>query len=70
MISHRVCRDRIRGRRPPTLGTSIFSSGRAMLARAQPYFRLRDSASGWGVRSPMAMSLVSRSPPTASTAVW
>ncbi len=48
----------IRGRRPPTLATSIVSSSSTIDESAQPQRRLIFSASGIGVRKPTAMSLV------------
>ena len=58
-----------RGRRPPTLATSMVSSSSTIDDSAQPARRLIFSASGIGVRRPTAMSLVKWSPPTAMTAV-
>ena len=55
--------------RPPTLATSIVSSSSTIADSAQPHRRLIFSASGIGVRSPTAMSLVKWSPPTATTPV-
>ena len=47
---------------PPTLATSMVSSSSTMADSAQPQRRLIFSASGIGVRSPTAMSLVKWSP--------
>ena len=57
-ISDRMRRAMTRGLRPPTLATSIVSSSSTIPDNAQPHLRLIFSASGTGVRSPTAMSLV------------
>ncbi len=68
-ICERMRRDITRGRRPPTLATSIVSSSPTIELRAQPQRRFSFSASGTGVRRPTAMSLVKWSPPIATTPV-
>ena len=58
-----------RGLRPPTLATSMVSFSSTIDESAHPLLRFSFSASGIGVRSPTAMSLVKCSPPTATTPV-
>src|SRR5688572_19824778 len=68
-ISERMRRDISRDFLPPTLATSIVSRSSTIDDSAQPLLRFSFSASGTGVRSPTAMSLVKWSPPSATTPV-
>jgi hypothetical protein len=71
-MSQRICRDNCLAARPPTEGTSTISPRCASLKEAldaHPTVRLIRSASGIGVRSPKAMSLVKCDPPSGNTAV-
>ena len=56
--SDRIRRAMARAGRPPTLATSIDSSSPTMAESAHPHLRFSFSASGMGIRSPTAMSLV------------
>ena len=70
ITSASVWRDSLRGPRSPTPGTSTTSVASASWRSAQPWRTLSSSASLVGVRSVIAMSLVTWSPAIGITAVW
>ncbi len=56
--------------RPPTLGTSMVSSGETISPRQQPYLILIFSAAEIGVLKPKAISLVRFCPPRGTAPVY